>query len=166
MTPAEAGAPGVPRGPLQDVVDHLLATLAASRTTVRLDVPAWQMGVDEAAAEAVAPDVRPIRLDRTLDQRSLATVRFLDEHRRVLVQDDCRNADPAPPAELIAVYGVAAQMLAPIVLDDELVGWVSAHQTGSPRHWEPADEAVIRAAAERVRQLLVQDSAVTTAAER
>jgi hypothetical protein len=43
------------------------------------------------------------------------------------VQEDCSTADPAPPPELIELYGVRAQMVAALVGDDGLIGVISVH---------------------------------------
>ncbi|MFD4975764.1 GAF domain-containing protein [Streptomyces sp. NPDC058424] len=54
--------------------------------------------------------------------------------RRVLMQDDCQTANPSPPQALLDAYQVRAQMLAPIVRDGRVVGWLSFHSR-DPRRW-------------------------------
>lgn len=130
----------------------LRSDLGASRTTLRLDTPGKNF---PAVAEATAPGVAPIRADESLDQRGAATARWIMDHRTILVQDDCSTADPPPPAELIAVYGVRAQMLAPVITSDgTLRGWISVHDTRGPRAWQPGDVDRLAAAASEVRREL------------
>jgi maleate isomerase len=139
---------------LRDILHDLLTTTTASRTTLRLGLPKRNLRVDKVAAEAIAPGVRPIGEDSSIDQRALPTVKFIEEERRILVQNDCLTADPAPPAALIDFYGVKAQMLGPIVLDDSVIGWISVHYTPGPREWTHKDVAALRDAVERVRREL------------
>lgn len=134
----------------RDILEDLLSVTAASRTTLRLDLPSRGLHVDRVAAEAVAAGVRSIGDDSSIDQRALPTVRFLEEERRPLVQDDCSNAEPAPPQELIEFYGVRAQMLGPLVRDGLVIGWISVHDTAGPREWSEKDVDALRDAIERV----------------
>jgi maleate isomerase len=139
---------------LDALLEGLLAKVDASRTTVRLDIPSWGVSVNDVIAEACAPGVRSIRGDTSIDQRALATVKFLDQRRELLVQPDFENTDHAPPPALISVYGVKAQMLAPLVARDELVGWVSVHYTPSAREWTADDVAALTAAAAEANGML------------
>lgn len=140
--------------PFQDILEELLESTAASRTTLRPDLPDRRLHVDRVAAEAVAPGVRSIAEDGSIDQRALPTVRFLEEERRTLVQNDCSNADPSPPPALIEFYGVKAQMLEPIVRDEHLLGWISVHYTPGPREWSEGDIGALSRAVERVQREL------------
>jgi GAF domain-containing protein len=49
---------------------------------------------------------------------------------------------------------VKAQMLAPIVRDDRLIGVISVHYVPGPRDWSAEDVATLREAAERVQREL------------
>jgi maleate isomerase len=119
---------------------------------LRIDLPEHGMDVDLTAGEAVAPGVRSIRRDGSLDQRRLNTVQWLERHRRPLVQPHFR-ADPTPPDALITVYGVNAQMLAPIERGGELVGWLSVHSLNE-REWGEPDQNALTEAARRVHEAL------------
>ena len=110
------------------------------------------MQVALTAAEALAPGVRSIRRDGSLDQRRLNTVQWLERHRRPLVQPHF-HADPTPPNALIEVYGVNAQMLAPIERGGELVGWLSVHSLRE-REWSEADQNALAEATRRVHDAL------------
>ena len=103
------------------------------------------------AAEALAPGVRSISDDTSIrNLRGTSTVRFLEEQRRPLVQNDCLADDLAPPPELIELYGVRAQMVAPLVRDDSLIGVISVHYVPGPRGWSAQDLAALQEATERV----------------
>src|SRR5215210_2734452 len=147
------------RTPFQEILEDLLRATDASRTTLRLDLPDQGAGLDAVVAEALAPGVRSIRDDTSIrNLRGVSTVRFLEEQRRVLMQNDCLADDLAPPSELIELYGVRAQMLAPIVREDRLAGVLSVHYAPGPRDWSSEDVAVLQEAVERVQREL--DAAV------
>ena len=137
----------------QEIMEDLLGSADASRTTLRLDLPDQDAGLDAVVAEALAPGVRSIRDDTSIrNLRDVSTVRFLEEQRRPLVQNDCLADDLAPPSELIELYSVKAQMLAPIVRDDRLIGVISVHYVPGTRDWSSEDVAALREAAERVQR--------------
>ncbi|MER5208519.1 GAF domain-containing protein [Streptomyces sp. NPDC002825] len=143
---------GALRAGFQRALTGLRTAIGADRTTLRLDVPGHGLHVDLTAGEALGPGVRSIRRDAGLDQRRLNTVEWLEEHRLPLVQPHFRD-DPKPPQALIDVYGVRAQMLAPVVRDTDMTGWISAHSLAE-REWDAADRAVMAAAIAEVHQLL------------
>jgi maleate isomerase len=137
----------------QEILEDLLRSTDASRTTLRLDLSDQDSGLDAVVAEALAPGVRSMRDDTSIrNLRNVSTVRFLEEQRRPLVQNDCAADDLAPPEELIELYGVKAQMLAPIVREDRLVGVISVHHAPGPRDWSAEDVAALREATERVQR--------------
>ena len=135
----------------QATVEQLLERTQASRTTLRLD---RSEGFFPVVAEAVAPGVRSIADDTTIDLRASATFRFLEEERGLLIQPDLLAANPAPPAELIELYGARAQMLAPVVSQDRLVGIVSVHYSDGPRSWADEDVAALEEAVAQVERAL------------
>lgn len=135
-------------------MDELLRVTGASRTTFRVDLQEENATVAIPLAESLAPGVRTMMNDGSLDQRGLATVKWVDTHRAILVQDDISLADPPPPIELTTIYGAKAQMLAPVEEDGALIGWVSVHYLPSPRKWAPDDVAAIGAAAARIQKAL------------
>ncbi len=118
---------------------ELLDRTDASRVTLRLDLSEHRFYVDDVAAEARKPGVLSLKGETSLDQRKLSTVMWLDREHRLLVQRDLRSADPAPPEELVRVYGTMAQMLGPLVRDGTMVGWVSVHENNGPRDWKSQD---------------------------
>jgi maleate isomerase len=132
---------GLIRAEMQDVVEELLDSTGADRTTLRIDLPAHDLHVDLTAAEALRPGVKPIRREGSLDQRRLNTVVWLEQRRRNLVQPHFRTA-PNPPQALIDVYGVHAQTLGPIEHEGAMIGWLSAHSIRE-RDWKAEDLAAM-----------------------
>ncbi|ADP81163.1 GAF domain-containing protein [Pseudofrankia inefficax] len=126
-----------------EIVLALRLRLDADRVTLRLDTPGMNF---PCAAESTAPGVRAMTTDNSLDQRGAATAQWIMATRQVLVQPDLTAVDPAPPQPLMDVYGVRAQMLAPVVVADVVTGWLSAHSL-RPRPWTEDDAATIKAAA-------------------
>lgn len=145
-------ASGTLRAQCQDTLENLLHDASADRTTLRIDLPDHDMDVDFTAAEAIAPGVRSIRRDGSLDQRRLSTVEWLEQHRRPLIQPHFQ-ADPTPPEALIQVYGVKAQMLSPIERHGKLAGWISVHSLHE-REWSDSDRDALATATRHVNDAL------------
>jgi GAF domain-containing protein len=131
----------------QDIVESLLLETGASRTTLRLDRPG---AVFPVVAEALAPGIGSIAGDTSIDLRASPTFQFLDRERRLLVQPDLLDSDPAPPPELIEQYGARAQIVAPIVRDERLAGLVSVHYSPAAREWTAEDVAAVERATAQV----------------
>src|SRR5262249_20163850 len=133
----------------EQVLEDLRTILRASRTTLRLDRPDANYPV---AAESCAPGVPSIRHDNSIDQRNAATARWILKEGRVLVVDDARTADPAPPQAIVGVFGLRAFLLAPLARKDasSLIGWISVHENSGPRRWTAAEVGEVQAAVERV----------------
>jgi maleate isomerase len=140
---------------LTPILEGLRQATRSQRVTLRIDVPARGIHVDRALVEVRDPAVPAIQADTRLKQRQLATVRQLEATRDLLVQNDCRKDPIPPPPELMAVYGVRAQILAPLLgADQTLAGWISVHDTVAPRMWTPEDVAKVREITARVRGML------------
>jgi GAF domain-containing protein len=128
---------------LQEVCAALLAATGSSRTTVRLVDPD---GSIRLVAESRAQGV-PSMVDGPQPAITAApTYVELERHRRLIVQGDTRCEPPAPPRSLIDHYRVWAQMLAPVVVGDEMVGTISVHQQEATRVWSAADRSALIAA--------------------
>ena len=143
---------------LNDVLDALRTDVGAGRTTVRLDDCGLGFHVDTVAAETLSDGVHSIRTQNTLDQKNAAAVKWLEKNRRTFVMDDCMNPwDPevAPEKEVIEIYGIQSEMVAQVIKDGDLVGWVSVHYTQGARAWTPDEIARIEAACDAVREILV-----------
>jgi maleate isomerase len=137
------------------VLRGLLSDTGASRATLRLDVAGMNFPVVAEAVDGVVP----LSGVHSLDQRNLATVRYLFRTHDVLVQDDCQTADPPPPAALVDAYGVKAQMLAPLLYAATVLGWVSVHDCTRARSWTDTDVAQLRAAVQEITEALLGPTA-------
>jgi maleate isomerase len=128
------------------IITELREKTNASRTTLRLDEDRHGFHVNGVVAEALAPGIKSIAQETSLQQRAAGSATYLEKHRKILVQNDCATAEAQPPKELLQLYGVKAQMLAPIVRGENMVGWISVHYNLSPREWTPEDVAALEAA--------------------
>jgi maleate isomerase len=128
------------------IVLALRVELRADRVTLRLDTPGMNF---PCAAESTGPGVKAISDDNSLDQRGAATASWIADTGRILVQPDVTRSDIPPPQALIDTYGVRAQMLAPVLVDGRLEGWISVHSR-TERPWTAAQEAALSAAATEV----------------
>lgn len=139
--------------------DALLADLlretGASRTTLRLDDAAHGFHIDDVAAEALADGEESMRGAGGINHRAAATAQWVEKHRTVLVQDDFESG-PEAPEKLRGHYRVKAQMLAPVIREGRLDGWVSIHEAKHPRRWSGADKAAIQRTAQQVITELAQ----------
>lgn len=142
------------RDSFNDVLARLRKDTKASRTTLRIDLPDLGFHVDDPAGEDRDPEVPALTGQTALDQRDLATVRWMDEHHEVLVQNQCRGADPEPPQALIEIYGVQAQMLGPVIRNGHMAGWISIHENRAVRSWTPAEVNMLKAAVGDIHALL------------
>lgn len=139
---------------LDSVLERLLASSKGSRSTLRIDDPKRGWHVDLVCAEALRPGVKSLRGQGAIDQRAAATVKWMEKHKRNLIQTDLSKADPPPPAALIQVYAATAQMLGPLVTKDgHLAGWISVHYVDGPRDWTEKDVAALDAARAEVQRL-------------
>jgi maleate isomerase len=140
----------------QAVLNELLKKTNASRTTLRLDVPDRGFHVNGVVAEALSPGIKSIAAETSLQQRQSQTATYLEQNRKILVQNDCAKAVPNPPVQLMQIYGTKAQMMAPVVRGPAMTGWLSVHYNLSPREWSPADVAALEAALAATQKLMDQ----------
>lgn len=145
---------GLPRagspddGALAAIVDELRVQLGASRVTVRLDVPPE---IYPVVAEACAHGSRSMKGDDAVgDLRTVATYQYVEREHKILIQDDVIDARPGPPPALIHEFGVRAQMLAPVLAGERLVGIISIHYGPGARTWTAEDVALLARGASRV----------------
>jgi len=138
---------------LNEIMEKLRHATGASRTTLRIDWPRWGAHADDVIAEARGPEVASLVGKTSIRQREAETVKWLERTKRVLVQEDCAEATPSPPQALLDVYGVRAQMLAPLVIGDTVVGWISVHEK-STRQWTKRDVGALEDAVASVTSAL------------
>jgi maleate isomerase len=130
---------------LDAVLESLLRDSHGSRCTLRIDDAARGWSVQLVCAEALAPGVKTLRGEGGINQRAAATVAWMVQHKRNLVQPDLlHNPDPAPPAALIQAYAAHAQMLSPLhAKDGYLQGWISVHYVGATHPFTPEEIAAL-----------------------
>jgi maleate isomerase len=128
------------------ILAELLTTIGASRTTLRLDDARYGFHIDDVVAEACAAGENSLRGQTSIDQRAAATAQWVEKNRRLLVQSDLSAGEPRAPEALIKLYGVRAQMLAPVERAGRLDGWISVHEARGPRNWTEQDQAALRRA--------------------
>jgi maleate isomerase len=144
---------------LEQKLDAVLATLLrashGSRSTLRIDDQARGWHVDFICAEALQPGVKSLRGDGSIDQRAAATVKWLAEQQRNLVQPDLTGKPvPPPPPALMSAYAAKAQMLAPLLAKDgHLSGWISVHYVDDTHVFTADEERALDAAAAEVARL-------------
>jgi maleate isomerase len=144
---------------LETQLDQVLAALLrdshGSRSTLRIDDAARGWSVQLVCAEALAPGVKSLRGDGSIDQRAAATVKWMVTHKRNLVQPDLvDNPDPAPPPALMSAYAAKAQMLGPLFAQDGyLAGWISVHYVDGTHRFTAAEEAALDRAKHEVARL-------------
>ena len=139
------------RATFDAILAQLRETIGASRTTLRLDDAKYGFHIDDVAAESVAPGENSLRGQTSINQRAAATAQWVEQNRRLLVQSDLSTGEPRPPDALIKLYGVKAQMLAPVEREGRLDGWISVHEARKTRIWTELEQDALRRAAERVR---------------
>jgi maleate isomerase len=141
---------------LESLADALRLATGASRVTIRL-----RTGEDfPVTAESLADDVPSLR-DVQIDPRAGATFDFLSTERRLLVQSDVSRQELAPPPEIVAMYGIRSQMVAPVTRGDELAALISVHDVTRTRVWSEDEQAAIGRAATEVATLLARATAAT-----
>jgi maleate isomerase len=136
------------------ILAELLDTIGAARTTLRLDDATYGFHIDDVVAEALAPGENSLRGQTSINQRAAATASWVEKNRRLLVQSDLSSGEPRAPPALIKLYGVRAQMLAPVEREGRLDGWISVHEVRGTRNWTEQEQAALRKAAEQVRREL------------
>ncbi|RDW58111.1 hypothetical protein BP6252_13522 [Coleophoma cylindrospora] len=140
---------------LDKVMFDLREKTNGSRTTLRLEVPKHNCEVDRVCAEALAPGIPSLRPNTSLNQRALVTCQHINKTGIALIQPDTINATINPPKALMTVYGVKAQMLLPLMAEEEhALAWISVHYVPSTRDWTEADVRSLHEAGKLVRDIL------------
>jgi GAF domain-containing protein len=145
------------RAAFDAILANLLDEIDASRTTLRLDDAVLGFSVADVAGEAHLPSEKSLHGQTSINQRAAATAQWIEEHRRLLVQNDFTVRALRPPEALLQLYGVKAQMLAPVIREGRLDGWVSVHETRRTRKWSKKEQAATIAAAKQVLKALEAD---------
>jgi GAF domain-containing protein len=141
---------------LDRIMKKLLENTAASRTTFRVDIVDQGITMNDIIAESVAPGVVPLKGGRGISdvRKTVKPVIHMVAHKEMLIQNDCLTAVPRPPEKLLSYYGVKAQMLSPVVFNDQLEGVISVHYNEGPREWSAEDVAALDRATSEVGTVL------------
>ena len=149
---------GKTRDGLRETFDAILAelikTIGASRTTLRLDDAAYGFHIDDVVgrgARAGREFIAWADLDQSARGRDRAMGR---EEPPAAGAGRSFVGEPRAPDALIKLYGVRAQMLAPVERQGRLDGWISVHEARGPRNWTEQDQAALRKAAAEVLRAL------------
>ena len=128
----------------------------ACRTTLRFESAELGFRVDDVCAESVREGLNSLKGETSIDQRRGVAFQWLDRHRRVFVERDCLNAAPevAPEREVIEIYGVRAEMVAPLIEAGRLAGAVSVHYTRGARDWTALEIATVESACKEILGIL------------
>lgn len=135
-----------------NITSGLLESTSSSRTTIRLLNPQRELVL---VAESLAPGVESMDEGPQVDPTVYPTYIYLAETRELLIQDDCRTADIAPPPSLVEHYRVFAQMLAPVVVRDEFEGTISVHLASTTRTWGPQEIQALKDAKTQMEDYLI-----------
>ncbi len=141
----------------QAIVDRLRADTQSDRTTLRVDCPELELGLEKVAVESLAEGVNSIKSQTAPDIRNAAAPSWLLSHRRTFVMDDCLNpwdSELAPESYVLETYRVRSEMVSPVFEGQDLIGIISVHVTTGPRHWTAQAVARIEAACEAARDIL------------
>ena len=141
----------------QDILDQLRRDIGAGRTTLRLDHKGLGLSVNTPAAESLAEGVHSIKHHNTLDQWNGAAIKWMILNKRTFIMNDCLNPwDPkvAPHPDVVKIYGILSEMLTPLIMGGDMIGWVSVHNTKGSRTWTEDEIKMIESACDRVRSVL------------
>ena len=127
-----------------------------SRTTLRIDIPKYNCAVERVVAESTAPGI-PSARKYFVESASSQDLPVDRKDGEVLIQGDTINAEIPPPAPLLAVYQVKAQMLIPLVSGKDTCGWISIHYVPSTRVWTKEEVFDLRTAAQTVCSILKEN---------
>lgn len=138
---------------LEAIVGCLRESVEVDRCTLRLDVPGDYFPV---VHESRTPGTGTLIGDREVSLRGQPVVNAILAGVEQVVQEDSATAsdDPAFQAMLAHYGGLGAQIVTPVRDSASLVGIISLHHLGGPRHWSQEELALARAGVELVRRLV------------
>jgi maleate isomerase len=150
---------GRTRASLEQVLIDTLGATKAGRVTLRVLVDG-RAGDDELMCEVLGDGATSMAgYQPSLGGVESGTRQHLRRSLSSIVQNDVLTDGPKPPQALVDRFGVRAQILAPLVRDRQLLGWVSVHHLAKPRVWTAHDIAAADDAASRVQTLLFGEPA-------
>jgi GAF domain-containing protein len=131
----------------QTILDRIRTALDVQRCTLRQPVEAAY--AFPVTFESRAEGVRSLLGDFTIVQTGQPVIVKLLAERKQVVQEDCAIASTDPLFhKMLAHYGgMRAQVVTPIIVDDQLKGVLSIHELRHVRAWTTAEKALAAEAA-------------------
>ena len=131
----------------QAILDRLRTALDVQRCTYRQ--PVQDAFAFPVTFESRAESMRSLLGDFTIVQTGQPVIVKLLAERKQVVQEDCNIASTDPLFhKMLAHYGgMRAQVVTPVIVDDQLKGVLSIHDVRAPRAWTAAEKALAAEAA-------------------
>jgi GAF domain-containing protein len=140
---------------IQAIVDKLLVDTRASRVTLRQ--PALD-GKFRVSHEALASGVSSIRAMVSPNQRSQPVVRQVLLGKQVVQNDSLSASADEDFQTLLELYGgLRAQIVTPVMIEDQVRGILSLHQLGEPREWTAGEAECCRRTATALAKALPKE---------
>lgn len=139
---------------LDTLSQELLDETRATRITIRLADP--EDPYFPVKGEATVDGFPSLK--GTVNDKLLTAPTFLwvkNNLGELLVQDDVLTSEPVFP-DLVEIYGIRAQVLAPVIRNGELAGLISVHWADGPRHWTETEFAALRHTSEKLHEELAR----------
>lgn len=133
---------------LAEIARNLRQATRTSRVTVRVR----GRGEYGVAAESCAAGVDSL-VGTEVTAAHAEVLAMLRSHR-TLVQSDVSQGEVKIAPDLIERYGVVAQLVAPVLVDGELIAIVSVHETEQTRTWGEGEQEALADAVARVSAVL------------
>jgi GAF domain-containing protein len=131
----------------QAILDRVRIALGVQRCTFRQ--PVQEAYAFPVTFESRAEGMRSLLGDFTIVQSGQPVIVKLLAERKQVVQEDCSIASSDPLFhKMLAHYGgMRAQVVTPVIIDDQLKGVLSVHELRHPRAWTIAEKALAAEAA-------------------
>jgi len=131
----------------QAILDRVRTALDVQRCTYRQ--PVQDAFAFPVTFESRAENMRSLLGDFTIVQTGQPVIVKLLAERKQVVQGDCNIASTDPLFhKMLAHYGgMRAQVVTPVIVDDQLKGVLSIHEVRAPRAWTAAEKALAAEAA-------------------
>jgi GAF domain-containing protein len=142
---------------LQTIQDQLRAQTDVFRTTFRLDIEDSEEFFPVVAESLGEGADSMIEHRMGFDLRDTATFQYINRGHDLLVQSDCTKP-PLPNQELVKKFDTWAQMLAPLVQANTMIGILSVHHQGAPRQWTDEEITALEKATDATHETLFAHS--------
>jgi len=149
-------AEGLPHAlAIAEALESLLAATRSSRVTLRQK--AGRSSHFPVTHEALAPGVESLRATPAPEFTDQPVVQALKLGRQVVHQNTTALSDDPELLQLLRRYGdVRAQIVTPILLEDELAAALSVHQLLRPRNWTRDEIEHCRGTARKIQKIIAE----------